>query len=621
MGYKGPLGIVTPDEFRKRTSLTMSSRSGSTRAMDEAYDAYYTNRTPETGRLLYAWLTQYRTDHGNSWSKCDRNTVSGGLLEYLHNSLGPGAPSPSAALAMDQRAAARIRDIEIPSARFGVLYLLSNIKIEIDAMAAFVSGATAVGGVIGAGMTTDYSNLGSTDAVRNVMTVAGKGITAPQIASGGALAVKTIKKIADESPTARIARLQAAATAQVKAQLEAAAAGPAKAQAPAAPPPPPRPRPPVPLLRQSAFNHLPVTLEELQIAALKQVSQGNIAGLPTAFSVGTPALVIVQAGQALWDTLKLAFQALGDLLMKGWRLRYSVATVEMLAQALKKATTVAVDMIMKNAVPFLGGVIDVGTGLARTIGEACSRIASWSDRRHIHIRAGHPEEIAKAIEHQMVMGFCSGLVDILKGAGKMAVSMFLPGLGSLVTVAMAVIDWLIRFLSRLAEKISIDQFLEQARHHYEAEKQRSRKIDGVYQPNTEKGSIITDTKAFTAFFLEGCKASPLIAMVTLNSGLGGSLMTLVDVFDPNGAQSTKMVGNRKEFDIGNDYFTRLKRYSVTYMKKSGFKITHRKSGTVMTAGEKSMAGYLIHAQGLDPDRQSHVEAPTLGSQLVKMARA
>ncbi|WP_233835447.1 hypothetical protein [Paraburkholderia sp. ZP32-5] len=619
MGYKGPLGIVTPAEFRKRTSLTMSSRSGSTLAMDAAYDNYYANRTPDAARLLYAWLTQYRADHGNAWSKCDRNTVSGGLLEYLHNSLAPGALSPSAALTMDQKAAKQIRDVEIPHARFGVLYLLSGIKIEIDAMTTFITGAGAVGGVIGAGMTTDYSNLGSADAVRNVVTISGKGITAPAIASGGALVPKIVQKIAAESPTARIARLQAAATA---AQAQARAAAPPLPPRPRAPAPPPPPPPPLP--RPAPYT-LPVTLEALEIAAVKLPAHGNalsyIGTVATAFAAGTPIPVIMQAAQKLWQTLKPAFEALGDLLMRAWRLRYDVTTMGILAQVLKKATTVAVDMIMKNAVPFLGGAIDVGTGLARTVGEACSRVASWSDRRHIRIRAGHPQEIAKAIEHQMVTGFCQGLVDILKGVGKMAVSVFLPGLGSLVTVAMSVIDWLIRFLSRLSEKIAIDQFLERARHFYKAEQQRSRLIDGVYQPNTEKGSLITDTKAFTDFFIEGCKASPLIPMVTLNSGLGGSLMTMIDLFDANGAQSTAMSGKRNEFDIGNDYFTRLKRYSATYMKKSGFKITHLESGKLMTPGDKVMAGYLVHAQGLNKERQSHVEAATFGSQLVNMARA
>jgi hypothetical protein len=331
--------------------------------------------------------------------------------------------------------------------------------------------------------------------------------------------------------------------------------------------------------------------------------------------------VIAEVARGLWEGLKHAFSLLGDALMRAWRARYDVATVELLAVLLKKSTSVAVDMIMKNAVPFLGGAIDVGTGLARTIGEACSRVASWSDRRQIRIREGHPQEIASAIEQQMIDGLCGGLVDILKGVAKMAVSMFLPGLGSLVTVVIAAIDWLITLLSRLGEQIAINQFLHQARNYYDAEKRRSRKIDGVYQPNTEKGSLITDTKAFAEFFREGCKASPLVPMLALNSGLGGSLMTLIDLFDAHGGQSTKMSGSRKEFDIGDDYFTRLKRYSVTYMKKSGFTITHIQTGKVMTADEKAMAGYLVHAQGGSKERQSHVEAPTLGSQLVKMARA
>jgi hypothetical protein len=51
-------------------------------------------------------------------------------------------------------------------------------------------------------------------------------------------------------------------------------------------------------------------------------------------------------------------------------------------------------------------------------------------------------------------------------------------------------------------------------------------------------------------------------MPTLNSGLGGNLMTPMQLFDPDGAQSTWLHGGRKEFDVGNDYFTRPKRYSV-----------------------------------------------------------
>jgi hypothetical protein len=161
MGRAGKLEVVTPAEFRSRTSLTLSSRSGTTLAMDKAYDDYYATRSATATRVLYRRLTEYRTEHGNAWNLCDRNAVSGGLLEYLHNLTYSGALSPEKALELDKKAAARIRDIEIPHARFGVLYLLANIRLEMDAVGMAIEGVGAIGGAVGVGMTTNFNQLGS----------------------------------------------------------------------------------------------------------------------------------------------------------------------------------------------------------------------------------------------------------------------------------------------------------------------------------------------------------------------------------------------------------------------------------------------------------------------------
>src|SRR5476649_283998 len=99
--------------------------------------------------------------HGGSWARCERNVVSGGLMEYIYNAVGPAALTPGQAAAMDKRAADRIRDIEIPSARFGVLYFLSGIKVDLDVVGSLIEGAGAVGGAVGVGMTTDFSKTGS----------------------------------------------------------------------------------------------------------------------------------------------------------------------------------------------------------------------------------------------------------------------------------------------------------------------------------------------------------------------------------------------------------------------------------------------------------------------------
>ncbi|HEY8976854.1 MAG TPA: hypothetical protein VIN75_21750, partial [Burkholderiaceae bacterium] len=290
--------------------------------------------------------------------------------------------------------------------------------------------------------------------------------------------------------------------------------------------------------------------------------------------------------------------------------RYDLATARRLGEILKKACVVAVDYIMKNAIPYLGGAIDLGTGLFRTISEAGTRLAAWNDRRHIRLQAGHPEELANAIEHQMSLGVLGGVADMLKGASKVAVGVFLPGLGSLVSAVMSGIEWLVRLVSRLGEYFGIQQFLQTARRHYGAEKARAtRDAKGVYEPNTAAGGIINDTTAFTKFFKDGCKASPLIPMLTLNSGLGGSLMTMLQLFEADGSQSARATrnvtgGETREFDRGDMYFTRLKRWSVEYMRKSGFKFLPADAKDVV------MAGYLAHATGMGKERQSHVEAGT-----------
>jgi hypothetical protein len=596
MGMAGPLAIVTPAEFRKRTALTFSSRSGSTLALDKAYDSYHATRSEAAATELYARLTEYRAAHGNSWDTCERNKVSGGLLEYLHNAVRPGALSPTAALAMDRRAAARIRDIEIPHARFGVLYLLAGVKLHVDAVSTILDGLGAIGGTVGIGLTTNFHDLGSaTNAVRAVQTVHGMKINASQVAQAGTLGLKATAKAVDKL-------------------LASSTAGPATG---------------------SAFSrYLPTTAAALDRAStgLSELWDRNkyLGGLAyTGAAIGAVPVaaitLVADAGRQLWEKLKAAFKALGDVLMRAWSSRYDLATASKLSVALKKCTVIAIDHIMKNAVPFLGGAVDIGTGLARTIGEACTRIASWADRRHIRIRSGHPREIANAIEHQMTLGLCGGLIDILKGAAKVAVGVFLPGLGSLVSVAMSVIEWLIKFISRLGEQFAIEAFLLQARNHYDTEKRRSRaepakrkegKTQLVYEPNTTPGSIITDTERFTSFFRQGCQASPLIPMLVLNSGLGGSLMTLVDLFDPDGSQSTTMHSGRKEFNIADTYFRRLKVYSAEYMRKSGFHFL-----SAQRPGEDVMTGYLEHATGTGKDRQSHVEAGTSGERLVAAARA
>jgi hypothetical protein len=584
MGKKGPLAIVSPAEFKERTALTLSSRSGTTVSVDKAYENYYATRSPVAAMLLHDRLAEYMVAHGGTWAKCERNVVSGGLMEYIYNSVGPGAMSAGQAAAMDKRAADRIRDIEIPSARFGVLYFLSGIKVDLDVVGSLIEGAGAVGGAVGVGMTTDFSKMGSAqDGVRAVTQAFGKDVKAGQIATGGAAALKGTRAVVDKlmSSSSSSSVPSASWLPTSEAALRRARAG------------------------------LSETWDANKYLGAAAYAGAGLAAVPVGAVtlLADGALAIKRVAEAVWQKIKSAIRAVCNLFKSAWAARYDLATARKMGELLKMCSVVAIDFIMKNAVPFLGGAVDLGTGLFRTISEAGNRVAAWNDRRNIRLQAGHPEELANAIEHQMSMGIVGGLVDMLKGAAKVSAGVFLPGLGSLVTAVMAGIEWMVKLVSRLSEYCGIDQFLQRARSLYDAEKRRARMIDGVYEPNTGPGGVITNTKEFTAFFAEGCKASPLIPMLTLNSGLGGSLMTMLKLFEDDGSQSKRATANigsgeTREFDRGNAYFTRLKRYSVDYMRKSGFKVS------AMRADDKVMAGYLVHATGVGKERESHVAAGT-----------
>lgn len=576
MGKKGPLAIVSPADFRERTALTLSGRSGSTLALDRAYDAYHGARSPDNARQLYDRLRDYLQAHGGFWNKCERNVVSGGLLEYLYNTVRPGGLTPAQAAEMDRKAAARIREVEIPSARFGVLYFLANIKLEVDPFTAVVDGAAHVGGAIGVGMTTDFGKTAdAASAVRDVARVGGIGVKAAHAAIGGKAVMHGTKLVVEK--------------------LMAPSSGAAK-------------------------NALPTTEAALRMLA-RSISDNyhadryrRVAGAVVLAAPVTAVALVVDGARYVWDKVRAAMAKIGDMLQRAWQRKGDLDTAQKLGALIKMGSKVAVDMIMKNAVPYIGGAIDLGTGIARALGEACTRVASWHDRRQIDLQDGHPTQIASAIESQMEKGIFRGLAEALIGAAKMAVGIFLPGLGSLVSVLMGAIEWLVRMVSRFAEQTAIGNFLRRARSAYAAEQQRAKLVDGVYEPSTAPGGLINDTRRFADFFQAGCKASPLIPMLALNCGLGGGPMTLIKLFESDGNPTLKADAGRQLL-TADTYFTRLKRHGVEYMRVSGFKFMPLKSSDGL------MQGYLTHATGMGKSVQSHVAGGSVLGRVAAFAQA
>lgn len=584
--------MVTPDEFRSRTSLTLSSRSGTTLKVDAAYDAYYGYRTDENAGRLHAALRDYLVGHGGYWAHCERDKVSGGLLEWLFKFTAP-APAPTVLSredSLDARARARIDEYEIPHSRFGVLYLLGNIDIELNVLSIGLEGVAAVGGAVGAGLSTDMGKLHVRDSSRaSGLVINGRSVSAQQITTAGSTLVKVAPKAAPKVAGILGHRHEARAQAALNPTL--AVGTPMDNRHSTASH--------LPVAEPVPVEAFPVTVSTLMLAAEKVTeaySHGRYYGHAAAVGMALASPVVL-AGTLLADAAAKVWRTIHDAVgqFKDWLMTKLAVKIGMsghgstIATIVKAAAKLLVDILMKSAAPLVGSVMELGRGLARTFDAAKNRIGAYLDRKKIRVVAGHPEEIANSIEGAMTQGLFMGLMDVLKGVGKTAVQALLPGLGSLVSAVMTGIEWLIKFICRLVENYCIKKFLEIARGYYDIEKRRAgtepstdpearRQRPERLKPNVSPGGIITDTARFTEFFKLGCEASPLVAMLTLNAGICGSLMTLARMFDDTGAMIKAGAHGQKkmeQFDVAGRYFARLKEYGASYLKNSGFKFRPR----------------------------------------------
>ena len=114
MGAKGPLAVVNATEWIRRTALTLSSRSASTRRVDAAYTAWCTARFDQLkAATLRDALDDYVAEKGGVWSRVPRNTESGGLMEYIfREATAVAPPRPSAAAARSKTKVLRITDAD-----------------------------------------------------------------------------------------------------------------------------------------------------------------------------------------------------------------------------------------------------------------------------------------------------------------------------------------------------------------------------------------------------------------------------------------------------------------------------------------------------------------------------
>jgi predicted SprT family Zn-dependent metalloprotease len=582
MGAKGPLVVVNASEWIRRTALTFSSRSASTSRVDAAYAAWCTARfDPLKAATLRDALDDYLAEKGGDWSKVSRNSESGGLMQYIYEEAKAIAPARSSAVA----ARRRIRSFDIPHSRYGVLYLLGNIEIDMNCFNIVMEGVAAVGGAIGSGFAANMSHLNTVNQASRHVDIGGRQVSAQAIVSASSTAIKVLPKAGkkiDETfgisqPLGRERRWSPTGT--VRPVMDNADSGPVKSRV--------------------NWNY-PVTKAGFEMLKDDPALFLNPWMLP-ATAAGAVIVTMTETLNNLRREIESAVSWAFEKIKNGL-LGASASTFTLSGGIVRSLIKIVVTQCLASAAPFVGAAMDLGAGIVKTLRAAAEKVGAWLERRRIQLNEGHPELIAAALEGEMQKGMFQGLWTTLKGAVSMALSSFLPGAGSLVSAIVTGVEWLVKFAFRLWEQSKIHAFLVKAREFYLEERELATRDPGPrgleFQPNMapDRGGIIHDVDRFSAFFQEGCNASPLIPMLTLNTGICGSLMTMVNLFrDEN--DDARAVVDRATYNSGVAYFSRLKAYGAQYLQNSGFKF--RPSPTETRGAIQGLLDHAVHHHGQD----------------------
>ncbi|MDB5874984.1 MAG: hypothetical protein JWQ07_4426 [Ramlibacter sp.] len=601
MGKKGPMGMVAPAEFRTRTSV-IGRRNGPITKVDTAYDTYFAGRTEENANRLHQELQGYLVGHGGYWSKIPRDKESGGLLKWLYEFTTPRTPIGPVTLAQsqDQRAIRAIASHDIPHSRFGVLYLFGNIDIDMNKWSIALEGVAAVGSAVGGAVSTNYNHLDSDKlSTKNFDMGAIKDIKGGDMADAlgvpFTIASKPTNITGTSMPTDTRYR-----TRQV--------AGPLRQL-----PGPVRPG-----------EQRPLEQRDFHVERIAKAPRRELPGFPATGAMfeaiaDDPLLMLnpyTLAGTIVGTTVAVLYDAFNNLRVllinavtdlfnwiKAKLLSDGEWAWDVSASLISKAVKFVVGKCLEAAAPFIGGAMDLGGGIIKTIKAAKERLETWMMRRKIVLNPGHPEEAANAIEANMTKGIFEGLWSVLKGVASLSLSALLPGAGSLVAALVTGVEWLVKLVWRIWEQSKISKFLKLAREHYKEEKRLAEmnamairltnpgehgmtgsRNQLVPEMDRSKGGIIHDLDRFKAFYKKGCDASPLIPMLTFNTGICGSLMVLMRMFDDADTMITQAT-----WDTGAEYFTKLKQYGRGYLSGAGFEFKP------LEAGNKSIQGLLNHA--------------------------
>ncbi|GAP38724.1 hypothetical protein ABXN37_26885 [Piscinibacter sakaiensis] len=229
--------------------------------------------------------------------------------------------------------------------------------------------------------------------------------------------------------------------------------------------------------------------------------------------------------------------------------------VEVGVQVKKIALWVA-QMVYSDLAPFIGGGSTLVSGLVKAGTAFVERSSSWLASKGVVLNTGHPDTLVGAINAGLSRALLDGVYDIARSSLSIGLNWATYGGAATVDAIAAVIDAAYKMVWRYAESCTITAFCQRAQQ--------------LWGNRTSKRGAVRKGATFTKWMEPAVTKVPLIAAVTLASGLTGDKMRFLNMFTDQDA-----VIGQSQFDKGCEYLEQVKRAASRMIVQSEIDFTSK----------------------------------------------
>lgn len=262
-----------------------------------------------------------------------------------------------------------------------------------------------------------------------------------------------------------------------------------------------------------------------------------------------------QIQQWIWNMAQKIYAAIREKVKAMWDDKSGTA-MAYIPGLMRKLVDFLVGKFLATAAPVIGGILDIGGGLIKTMTAAADKYNDWLVGRNVELLGGHPGTIVEAIRSAMWLSVGEGLYTTLKGAGKLGLDIGAAGASTIASLVIAVAEALATTIWRIVEIFRIRSFFDQARDQWHA--------------INESTSLHLRPIEFNNWYKRYALTIPALAVLTLNTGICGDKMRFLKMF-----KDDSHVVSQSEFDRGSTYVDGLKVWGSKYLDDAGFSFSSK----------------------------------------------